>query len=314
VLLTAANGTFDSFWFYTVDYAREYVSEITATNALETFMTSFRPMWSEFMLIWIPAFGALVAIWFFALEWKRKVLAALFFIFSFLTLTPGFYFRPHYFVMWLPSVALMASIGLFDLAARLKQVAGKRLPGLIPYSIVATVLLVAMWRGKDYYFNHSPVKICKDAYGSNPFTESELLGRFLRSNTSPQDRILILGSEPQILFYAGRLSATPYIYTYGLVEKQKYNRMMQQEFIRYAEAAQPRYALFINIANSWLIHPEAPEDIRKWTDSSIIRKYKVTGLVEVNAERPSDFFWGDQARMRRPRTAEYILVLKRRNN
>ena len=41
----------------------------------------------------------------------------------------------------------------------------------------------------------------------------------------------MLGSEPEILFYARRRSATGYLYAYSLTEEQKYAATMQQEAI-----------------------------------------------------------------------------------
>jgi hypothetical protein len=45
-------------------------------------------------------------------------------------------------------------------------------------------------------------------------------------------RIADLGSEPEIYFYAHLHSATGYIYTYGLMDEQKYAWTMQRETIR----------------------------------------------------------------------------------
>src|SRR2546430_16590114 len=53
-------------------------------------------------------------------------------------------------------------------------------------------------------------------YGFNPFPESVALARLLRDHSTPDDRIFIFGSEPQILFYAGRRSASRYVFLYPL--------------------------------------------------------------------------------------------------
>src|SRR6185437_890287 len=39
---------------------------------------------------------------------------------------------------------------------------------------------------------------------------------YLRANTDPSDRVQTYGMDPYLLFLAGRLSATPYIYAYDL--------------------------------------------------------------------------------------------------
>ena len=54
---------------------------------------------------------------------------------------------------------------------------------------------------------------------------------YIRARTSPSDRIGVLGSEPEIYFYANRISATGYVYVYGLMEQQRYSVRMQEEMI-----------------------------------------------------------------------------------
>jgi len=53
----------------------------------------------------------------------------------------------------------------------------------------------------------------------------------------PGERIAVLGSEPQIYFYAKRRSATGYIYTYPLMEPQPYSKQMATEFKQEVEGA-----------------------------------------------------------------------------
>ena len=56
-----------------------------------------------------------------------------------------------------------------------------------------------------------------------------------------------LGSEPEIYFYSHRHSATGYIYTYGLMEPQKYAHQMQQEMIHEIERASPKDLMSVGI-------------------------------------------------------------------
>jgi hypothetical protein len=48
-------------------------------------------------------------------------------------------------------------------------------------------------------------------YGPNPFSEAVRVAEYLQEHTNPTDTIAILGSEPEIYFYAHRHSATGYI-------------------------------------------------------------------------------------------------------
>ena len=97
-------------------------------------------------------------------------------------------------------------------------------------------------------------------YGRNPFPESVPIARYLREHTAPGDRVAVVGSEPQIYFYAGRRSATGYIYTYPLMELQPYATAMQQAMIREIESADPRYVVFVRAVGSWLVRRELGQD------------------------------------------------------
>jgi hypothetical protein len=45
-------------------------------------------------------------------------------------------------------------------------------------------------------------------------------GLYIRDHTQSDDRIAVLGSEPEAYFYARRRAATKYIYTYPLLARQ----------------------------------------------------------------------------------------------
>ena len=53
-------------------------------------------------------------------------------------------------------------------------------------------------------------------YLESPFPEAIQIANYIRTHTGKDSRIAILGSEPEIPFYADRRSATGYIYMYGL--------------------------------------------------------------------------------------------------
>ena len=63
----------------------------------------------------------------------------------------------------------------------------------------------------------------------------------IKSGSTKNTRVAVLGSEPEILFYSGRRSATGYIYMYPLMEKHSYASRMQEEMIRELEAALSAY-------------------------------------------------------------------------
>src|SRR5207248_9912223 len=100
---------------------------------------------------------------------------------------------------------------------------------------------------KRFSFEASPVEACRMSYGPNPFAESVRIAAYLREHSSPDDTSAIMGSEPEIYFYSQRHSATGYIYTYGLMQPQKYAHLMQQDMIREIERACPSYLISVGM-------------------------------------------------------------------
>jgi hypothetical protein len=120
---------------------------------------------------------------------------------------------------------------------------------------------------------------------------------YIRQNSSENARIAVLGSEPEIYFYAHRQSATGYLYMYSLIVRQKYTARMQKEFIDEVETNRPEYLVYADVADSWGEDrdraPQAAEFLawmRKYTEDH----YVVDGIALLN--EPVVYIWGASAK------------------
>jgi hypothetical protein len=129
-------------------------------------------------------------------------------------------------------------------------------------------------------------------YPDNPFAEAVKIAAYLREHTNPDDTIAVLGSEPEICFYAQRHSATGYIYTYGLMEPQKYAREMQEEMTREIERAQPKFLVSIVMFYSWLWRADSERLIFNWANDYTAQNYSAAGLVNMTPGETDYFFGG----------------------
>ena len=149
-------------------------------------------------------------------------------------------------------------------------------------------------------------------YGENPFPESIEIGEYIKNHSMEDDKIAVIGSEPQIYFYANRKSATGYIYVYGLMEPQEFASRMQREMIHEIENARPKYIVFVNVAFSWLSRPNSDTAILKWAPRYFDLNYRIVGLVEINPQGYSKAYWDDEARRMRPTSPFNVRVLERK--
>ena len=87
-----------------------------------------------------------------------------------------------------------------------------------------------------------------------------------------------MGSEPEIYFYADRHSATGYIYTYGLMESQKYASKMQDEMIAEIEHSQPEHVVYVSSPPSWLRQKTSGDRIFAWATQFLAARYDCVEL------------------------------------
>ncbi len=169
------------------------------------------------------------------------------------------------------------------------------------------------WSESAYLFRLQPKEVSRAYYGTNPFPESLEIARYLSDHTAPSDRVGILGSEPQIYFYAQRKSATPHILMYPLAGGDETSRRMQDELMRSVEEQKPRFLVYVNLDASWLDTSTLSDPrsrIDPWFADYVRKHYVRVGLIDVFASS-SDYYWDGEARSRRPNSSQWISVYRR---
>ena len=305
------NGAWDKFIFWTITYARDYANQIPLSLAYDSFLENFTTVSNKDLLIWIMAIPGLFAG--FAVKRLRcvAVFILLFALLSLIGICPGFYFRPHYFVQFLPALGLMLASAIFVIDFFISKKIDTTTCGLFKWGLLFVLAFYCLNADKDYFFIESPARLSKTYYRGNPFADSMQIAEFIKGNTNESDRIAIFGSEPQILFYADRKSATGYIYTYNLMEIHKNSLLMQKEMAAEIEKNHPPVLIFINIYTSWLPRKESEKYIFEWFDKYILdNNFKIIGFIDIH-EKTSAFILGNNAKNHRPQTLSYITIWKK---
>lgn len=306
-------GVFEKFWFWTFRYARTYAAGQPLSDGWHNLKGMTEILVLSAPLVWLLAGSGLVALAWNPKTRKQSAFTGGFAVFSFLAVCPGLYFRPHYFVLFLPAVSLLAGIAvgsLEDLFARLRLAGPGRPVALL---LMAGSIAHGAYVQRSFLFILDPFMASRIAYGFNPFPESLEVARYIRENTTGEDRIAVLGSEPQIYFYSGRRSATGHIYTYALMEDHALARDMQQEMIQEIEAARPKYLIFVNIPSSWLAEPESVRDIFTWSQRYRDEFYETVAIIELVSMNRTLYRWNEEARGHTPKSEYWVAVFARRH-
>jgi len=233
-----------------------------------------------------------------------------FIAFSGLALSSGFLFRYHYFIFVLPAVCLLVGVATASASSFCSRL--PRLFSFLPLAIFVMCSRVALSRQLPL-LSQRPTDAVRMIYRPNPFSEAVQVAEYLQGHTNPTDTIAILGSEPEIYFYAHRHSATGYIYTYPLMEPQRYAVQMQREMMLEIEAARPKYLVFVAVPTSWLKRSNSETEIFDWFDRYSAADFQLDGLVNIVSSEQSDYYLPLLVDPRSIRLSEYyLLIFKRR--
>jgi len=304
-------GVFGKFWFWTITYAAQYGARVSLTEGLQVLAEHFRgplraawPFWA----IAATAVIGLIACFINPTVQKRAGFLVAFVFFSALAVCPGLYFRPHYFIVFLPAVSLLAGAsvvaGLQPFATRARNFR------IVLVLIFAVCVAWPLWSERDFFFKRPLAEANRLVNGTNPFPESIKIAQYIREQSQPGETIGVLGSEPQIYFYSQRSSATGYIYTYGLMEPQPYAHQMQQEMIREIETARPKFLVLVVVSKSWLAGRDSDQFIFRWADRYCDAYYEEVGLVNISDQGTVYYFSGRPANG--PPAPEHILIYRRK--
>ncbi|HEY6192919.1 MAG TPA: glycosyltransferase family 39 protein [Bacteroidota bacterium] len=312
ILWLYAIGAFEKFWYWAVVYASTFGSQASMSEGLGLFWGNFSRVVDGFFLLWILGLLGMLTLPFQTGLNVKKSFPVLFALFSFLAVCPGFLFRPHYFVMVLPAVALLA--GSFANLVRLRTPGGPggRLSLIAASGLVAVAIATGLFSQRGYFFRDDMKKILRDTYGANPFPEAVQVAEFIASRSAPTDKIAVLGSEPEICFYSGRQSATSYIDTYNLMVPHPDALWMQTDMIREIESQEVKFIVFVTTYASWAQRPGSETHILDWLRSYLTDHYSTVGVAEIVSADSTRYDWNVKGSDYRVKAASALLVFERR--
>lgn len=313
-LVLVLGGVFGKFWFWAVHYAREYVGVVPIDQAWGIFITRWHEVTDATVAIWILAGAGLAAVWLTRWPSDARLFLSGLVVASGAAIAPGFYFRAHYWVLALPAVALLAGAALVSAERAIFRLSGS--PSIARLAILAaSVALLAGWfvTERQYCFSIGPIELSRATFGANPFPEALDIAAYIRARTAPTDRIAVLGSEPEIYFYADRASATGYIYTYPFMENQPYSTQMQREMTGEIQAARPAYLVMATMTTSWSDGPFSNQPILRWSQAYSKQCYDLVGVADIG-DHATRMVWGPEAAAYNPTTVNVVLTFQRKTD
>jgi hypothetical protein len=268
----ALHGAWREFYDCVIGYNLTYTADIPWSHYPRRFWPVSRGLvvsfWPVYLLAGLAAVNAFLGAW---LRGTRQRHRAFLFLLgwlgaTFLGAATGGHFFPHYFIPTFLPIALLAGAGLVGLTATIRS---PSMRAVAPVAIAGGVVLATVLLKPQYYLTWGGEAKCRGIYGGhNLFGQAPAVARFLASQSGPGETVFILGSEPQIYYYAERKCASRYIFVYPLMSSTNYEDTLrrQQEVMRELRENDPEWVLTVFIPNSlgdlFLMPPDLFEGIR----------------------------------------------------
>ncbi|MEW6557614.1 MAG: glycosyltransferase family 39 protein [Elusimicrobiota bacterium] len=309
---------FGKFFFWTITYVKYHTFGISLIQGLENFL-SVLPLVipSSLLLVY---FAMLVGVASFFVDKDIRIhlpFISLFTFGLFLSIcTPGLYFRPHYFIVFLPAVAVLSGLGIVFIYKLLAEI--KKPASALFVSVVFTIimLILPLIKERKFLFCMTPDEACRRIYIGNPFPESLKIADYIKKHTTENDRIAIIGSEPQIYFYSDRNSATKYTCIHRVVDTNEVALQMQKELITEIESAKPKYLIFANVITSWFdVSNQSNKPILDWAVNFLEKHYNLDGIIDILSNETPEltvYKWGSEAVNYSPRSNCFLCVFKKK--
>jgi len=242
----AAAGRFGAFWFWTYELPGNLSAAYGTEEKFGLFVGMTRVVlragqWT----LWLLAAVGLVAVWRGAWGFSRKIFATFYPLLTFGAVLMGAAYYPHYWVLMLPGVALLAGLAARHLSPKPLMV--KVMSGLL--------LLAVLWAfgsNAAYYLSDDHTRVLRRAYTANPFPECAAIGAELKKRSAPGDEMLVFGAEPELLVSSGLPSVTGHIFPYHLLDGQPYNDEFQHQLLKTLYDREPRFVAVFTGGTSWL--------------------------------------------------------------
>jgi hypothetical protein len=277
-------GVLKEFYYWSFTHNFYYASRFDLTLKIGMFTNWFTHFISEDFLI--VALGPLYSLYALTRKDKRAFFTLGFLGFSCLGLLPGAEYL-HYFALIAPALSLAAGFGISELITLIPAKRRKAASLACGIMLMACPLVI----NSRLYIKASPAEISRFVYGNNPFPESIKVARYIADNSLPHDRVLILGSEPEILFYAQRRSATPFVMIYPLTFIHPRYREFQERLLKNLSDDPPKFIFLVQIPASWAWDGKADLSVLVTQVRQLLKRdYRLKGKLTIDGEGNNAIF------------------------
>jgi hypothetical protein len=184
------------------------------------------------------------------------------------------HFFPHYFQQLLPAIAALGGAAIWT--GR-----GGREPSRWRAAVFGCLALGPLVLTALSFWTVSPALAIRSIYPHNSFEDMPAIAREIESITETDDSVFVFGTEPELLFYARRTSATRYIYLFPLFGSFPDARVRQHGVIDEISSARP--SVMVWLPNLMFFNKGVPQVLTNWFKRISASDYRIHAF-RVNVE------------------------------
>ena len=278
----SVHGILDEFLYWSFQHSLLYSAE-------QSLADRFVMVWYGLLrtFTYLPFLFVLAILSIFFNHKKMTFPVSLFlmsFLLSMLGVSMGFAY-PHYYAQLIPPLVILAGLSCSSIVDKF---GGSILKLNATAAILVMAILVEVLPNSDYYLKNAEQNFSRHFFGINLFSESTSIASYLKKNTSPEDKIFVYGSEPQILLLAERPSATAFYVVYPLM-RSEFSRYLefQDRVIDEIKSSRPKYIISVLLPPSLLYDGKAELKISKFLTDYVDKYYLMEERLIFSEEKQS---------------------------
>ncbi len=280
-----AQGAGRAFYDCVIGYNLAYASRVPLRDYPAAFWPSFRELLSSFWPIYLAAVVGLLAL---VRRRREPLLVGLWLLTTLAVCATGGQFFAHYFIPTLLPTALFAGLGL----ARLSSPRG----AMFLVALTAACVVWGVAHSSWYYLMPGEPGKCRRVYhGPALFDEAPAVARFLADHSSPSDTVFVVGSEPEMYYYAERKCAGRYIFVYPLLTPFAGTVDRQREALEELRRERPSLIVTVFSPASLRLFPRTPPDYLDGVRRTLDESYRVLAVMPFENGEHRPMLTGDEA-------------------
>lgn len=304
-------GVWEEFAFWNLEYPNLYTQNADEKVGLSLFWTSIESLTQQQLLLWVIGGLGLLAIALKGLNKKMSIVLLALVLFSFFTLMPGKRYYLHYWIQFLPVVALLFAHLFFKLE-KLGERPNLSIAKSLSLPLAALCLLIGVALSSGHWLKTDSNTLMREMFGGNPFVEDQLMARIIEAEIQPNQTVAVMGSEPQIYVYLNRKAPSRHFYTAFLSRNHRYTQSWHEEALEGLKAQKPDYVVFNILSMSWMLRPDSNQGFYQNSYSWVMENYTPIAYADYVDYYNPTIVTDAAASTYKPQSGGYVMLLKKK--